>query len=37
MKELEAAELSVSEEELQEFNRELEQKDKTAERAEREA
>lgn len=37
VKELEAAELSVSEEELQEFNRELEQKDKTAERAEREA
>ena len=37
VKELEAAQLSVSEEELQEFIRELEQQDKTAEGEEREA
>ena len=37
VKELETAQLSVSEEELQEFIRELEQPDKTAEGEEREA
>ena len=37
VRELEAAEVSVSEEELQEFSRELEQQDKTAEEEEREA
>ena len=37
VKELEGAQLSVSEEELQEFIRELEQQDKTAEGEEREA
>ena len=37
MKELENAQLSVSEEELQEFIRELEQPDKTVEGEEREA
>ena len=37
VKELEAAQLSVSEEELQEFIRDLEQQDKTAEGEEREA
>lgn len=37
VKELETAQLSVSEEELHEFSRELEQQDKTAEGEEREA
>ena len=37
VKELEGAQLSVSEEELHEFSRELEQQDKTAEGEEREA
>ena len=37
VKELEAAQISVSEEELHEFSRELEQQDKTAEGEEREA
>ena len=37
VRELEAAQLSVSEEELQEFIRELEQQDETVEGAERKA